>query len=144
LSNYFSGIRISAHPQVKFLVVVNPNSGPGGIPLPSHDYVREVPKLNAYPNVVTVGYVLIDYCKRPMNETIQDIDSYAGWAEASKNPGLYVEGILLDETPNHYSAERAEYLEALRQHIKSTSGFKDDRLVSHIPTRTRKRKTAPV
>jgi hypothetical protein len=121
--------RISAHPSVNFLVIVNPNSGPGGIPLPSHDYVREVPKLNTQANVVTVGYIRIDYCRKPLTEVFEEIDTYAGWASASENPLLYVEGILVDETPNHYSPERAEYLEALRKHIKNTDGLRGERLV---------------
>jgi hypothetical protein len=125
--------RISAHPSVNFLVIVNPNSGPGGVPLPSHDYVREVPKLNAPANVVTVGYIRIDYCRRPLIEVYEEIDTYAEWGSASGNPLLYVEGILLDETPNHFSPERAEYLEALRQHIKSTEGLHGQRLVHPLP-----------
>jgi hypothetical protein len=130
LSDSVAGTRISSYPTINFLVIVNPNSGPGGIPLPSHDYVREVPKLNAPPNVVTVGYIRIDYCCKPLTEVYEEIDTYAGWAKASGNPGLYLEGILLDETPNHYTAERAEYLEAVRQHVKGAGGLQGDRLVS--------------
>jgi hypothetical protein len=131
---------------------VNPNSGPGGIPLPSHDYVREVPKLNTQANVVTAGYIRIDYCRKPLTEVFEEIDIYAGWASASENPLLYVEGILVDETPNHYSPERAEYLEALRKHIKNTDGLRGERLVgpflplSFIPNPVSKRgkKEAPL
>ena len=114
-------------------MVVNPNSGPGGSPLPSHDYVREVPKLNAPPNVYTVGYVRIDYCKKPLEEVYGEIDTYAGWAHDYEKSGLGVKGILLDETPNHYSPERAEYLDAVRQHIKATEGILGDQLVSQFP-----------
>src|SRR4051812_36027461 len=56
---------ITAHRNLDFLIIVNPNSGPGGEPLPSHDYVRELPKLNALPNVRTVGYLAIEYCRKP-------------------------------------------------------------------------------
>ncbi|KAG4438151.1 hypothetical protein IFR05_006362 [Cadophora sp. M221] len=99
---------ISAHPSLHFLIVVNPDSGPGDTFLPSHDYMRELPKLNAHVNVTTVGYVLIEYC-------------------------LGIEGIFLDETPNLYSSERAEYLQAVKQHIKATSGIFGDRLVIYNP-----------
>jgi spherulation-specific family 4 protein len=109
-------------------VIINPDSGPGGKPLPGHDYVREVPRLNAFDNVVMVGYVRIHYCNKPISETKDEIDIYAGWA--AHDPALGLQGILLDETPNHYLAERAEYLEALRQHIKATEGLAGDRLVS--------------
>jgi Spherulation-specific family 4 len=126
--HYSSENRIAAHPNVTFLVIVNPNSGPGGKPLPGYDYVREVPKLNAYANVVTVGYVRIDYCRKPLSEACDEIETYAGWT--NENPALGLKGVLLDETPNHYSADRAGYLNALRQHIKATKGLGGERLVS--------------
>lgn len=121
---------ISRHPNVDFVVVVNPNSGPGDSPLPGKDYVREVPKLNAYPNVSTVGYVRIHYCQKPLSEVFAEIERYAGWTKDHEIPGLGVEGILLDETPNHYSEQRAQYLEAVRQGIKATLGLGGDKLVS--------------
>ncbi|KAH8586589.1 cell surface spherulin 4-like protein [Bisporella sp. PMI_857] len=124
---------IAAHPTVDFLVIVNPNSGPGVSFLPGRDYVREVPKLNDYANVTTVGYVLIDYCRRPLSDVYADIKTYAGWATNNENTGLGVKGIFLDETPNHHSTERAEYLYAVHQHIKAMWGILGDRLVIHNP-----------
>lgn len=121
---------IIKHPDVTFVVVVNPNSGPDKYPLPSHDYVRELPKLNRHPNVVTVGYMKIDYCKRPIGEAISEINTYAGWGGRPDVPNLDVGGIYIDETPNHFSPERAEYLEVLQRHIKRHSGFTGDKLVS--------------
>jgi hypothetical protein len=111
-------------------VILNPNSGPGDIAVANKDYTREIPKLNAYANVVTVGYIRIDYCRRPLSEVCAEIDTYAGWATEYEKTGLGVEGILLDETPNHYTAERAEYLDAVRQHIKGTPSIRGERLVS--------------
>lgn len=96
----------------------------------NRDYSREIPKLNAQANVVTVGYIRIDYCSRPLSEVCAEIDTYAGWATEFEKTGLGVGGILLDETPNHYTVERAEYLDALRQYIKATPGIQGDRLVS--------------
>ncbi|KAF1999705.1 hypothetical protein P154DRAFT_467035 [Amniculicola lignicola CBS 123094] len=122
---------IKDHPQVDFVVVVNPNSGPGSSTLPGHDYEREVPKLNAFPNVLTVGYVLIDYCKRPLHDVCDDIDRYAAWAQQASSLG--VGGIFLDETPNHYSAGRALYLTALSGFIKDKEGLLGGRLVIHNP-----------
>ncbi|KAL5320229.1 hypothetical protein ACEPPN_011030 [Leptodophora sp. 'Broadleaf-Isolate-01'] len=92
--------------------------------------MRELPKLNAHINVTTVGYVLIDYCRRPLEDVRRDINLYAGWAAENATTGLGIEGIFLDETPNHFSPERAEYLQAVQQHIKATSGILGDRLVS--------------
>jgi hypothetical protein len=114
---------------------VNPNSGPGERPLPGHDYVREVPKLNVHANVSTVGYVRIDYCKKPLNEVYEEIEAYAGWAKSTdyEKSRLGVGGILLDETPNHYTPERAEYLDAVHQYVKATEGLQGKRLVIHNP-----------
>jgi hypothetical protein len=122
-------------------VVLNPDSGPGDIVVANKDYTREIPKLNAYANVVTVGYIRIDYCRRQLSEVCAEIDTYAGWATKYEKTGLGVGGILLDETPNHYTAERAEYLEALRQHIKATPGIQGERLVGPpFPTSPKRRK----
>lgn len=111
---------------------MNPNSGPGDQTLPGHDYESEVPKLNAAPNVCTIGYVRIDYCRKPLHDVCEEIDRFAGWVteHGTERPGLAVHGIYVDETPNHYSAGRALYLEALHKHIKSRPGIQGQRLVS--------------
>jgi hypothetical protein len=76
-----------------------------------------------------------------------DIETYAGWGRAwnerrrregrgkqdegkGGRGGMALEGILLDETPNHWSAEREEYLERLARKIRGSEGFVGDRLVS--------------
>jgi Spherulation-specific family 4 len=130
VANLCSRHSIHSHPSTDFLVVVNPNSGPGGFPLPSHDYIREVPRLNNYKNVTIVGYVLIDYCRRPLSDVFKDIDTYAGWATNQEYLGLGLGGIFLDETPNHFSEQRAEFLATTNQHIKAAAGFSGDKLVS--------------
>ena len=144
LSDCMPGCRISTHPNVNFLVIVNPNSGPGGSPLPGKDYVREVPKLNVSANVYTVGYVRIDYCKRPLSEVYEEIETYAGWAKDYETSHLGVKGIFLDETPNHHSQERAEYLDAVHKHIKASAGILGDQLVSHFSARAKREATYPV
>ena len=112
---------------------MNPNSGPGDGPLPGQDYVREVPRLNAFPNVRTVGYLAIDYCRKPLQKACEEVSVYAGWARdyGGQIEGLYVEGIFVDETHNHPNAARGEYLEGLRRYIKEEAeGLRGDRLVS--------------
>lgn len=129
-----SEVRITAHPSVDFLIIINPDSGPGSESLPGSDYEREVPKLTAAPNVTTIGYVRIDYCRKPLHDACEEIDQFAGWVTAHGNnvPGLAVHGIYLDETPNHFSAGRALYLEALHKHIKTKEGLLGQRLVSRL------------
>jgi hypothetical protein len=43
---------------------------------------------------------------------------------------MALEGILLDETPNHWSPEREEYLGRLARKIRDSEGMVGDRLVS--------------
>lgn len=100
--------------------------------MPGHDYEREVPKLVSKPNVTTIGYVRVDYCKKPLHDACEEIDRFAGWVtkHGSDVPGLSVDGIYVDETPNHCSAGRKLYLEALHKHIKGKDGLLGQRLVS--------------
>ncbi|KAM7186567.1 Spherulation-specific family 4 domain containing protein [Naviculisporaceae sp. PSN 640] len=128
---------IAAYPQVDFLIVVNPNSGPGEEPLPSRDYMREVPKLNAFPNVTTVGYIAITWTRKSLEDVKKEIDQYAGWEKKAlddyETEGLYVEGIYLDETPNHVSDNAKSYLKELTDYIKGLEGLRGEKLVIHNP-----------
>ncbi|BCS28304.1 spherulation-specific family 4 protein [Aspergillus puulaauensis] len=124
---------IESDPTLSFLVIVNPNSGPGDIPSPDANYAREVARLNAYPNVYTIGYIRVDYCHRPLHEVFAEIARYAAWSEHYETTRLGVRGIFVDETPNHHSPERAEYLSALTRHIKEFPGILSDRFVVHNP-----------
>ncbi|KAI9368935.1 Spherulation-specific family 4, partial [Aspergillus egyptiacus] len=129
---------IHHNPTVDFLVIVNPNSGPGDGPLPDANYARELPRLNNYRNVTTVGYIRIDYCRKPLSEAGDEIARYAGWSRpAEPNSKLGVSGIFVDETPNLVgdSSERREeaYLRALNRVIKSQEGILGGRLVLHNP-----------
>ncbi|EHA25033.1 hypothetical protein ASPNIDRAFT_120939, partial [Aspergillus niger ATCC 1015] len=125
--------RIAAYPDLEFLVIVNPNSGPGALPCPDANYAREVARLNACPNVYPIGYIRIDYCRKPLAVACEEIDRYASWAAEYATTGLGVGGIMVDETPNHFNAAQAEYLRALHSHIKACSGLLRDRLVVHNP-----------
>jgi hypothetical protein len=123
--------RIESNPELDFLVIVNPNSGPGTPDQlsPDKNYAREVPRLNAYANVYTVGYIRIDYCRKPFGEACDEIARYAGWAERYEDTKLGVRGIFVDETPNHDSEERVEYLEKLAGFIKGCDGILGDKFV---------------
>ncbi|KAF1955909.1 hypothetical protein CC80DRAFT_526036 [Byssothecium circinans] len=126
--------RIEAHPTLNFLVIINPNSGPGSEPWwPNVDYVRDISKLNAYTNVQTLGYVATTYCKRPVKEVFADIAKYAVWSEDERCPGLGVNGIFFDETPNLYSEDVKMYLDAISASVKSSEGISGDRMVIHNP-----------
>ena len=124
-------LSISTNPTLDFIIIVNPNSGPGAPPWwPNADYVREIPKLNAQPNVQTLGYVATTYCKRPISEVFDDVASYANWSSSLEFPGLRVDGIFFDETPNVYSDEAKRYLNDITKRVKENTGIMRDRLVS--------------
>jgi hypothetical protein len=124
-------LSISTNPTLDFIIIVNPNNGPGTPPWwPNADYVREIPKLNALPNVQTLGYVATTYCKRPISEVFDDIASYASWSSNVEFPSLRVDGIFFDETPNVYSDEAKTYLNDITKRVKEHTGIMKDRLVS--------------
>lgn len=112
-------------------MVVNPNSGPfngtGREPLPGRDYVREISKLTKQSNVCAVGYILVDYCKKPVREVLEEIKTYADWAKHDSALGM--RGILLDATPNHYRPEFEKYLDEVNEYIKTVEGISGERLV---------------
>lgn len=122
---------ISAHPDLEFFIIINPNSGPGDAPWwPNEDYVREIPRLNACPNVVTLGYVRATYCKRPLEDVFEDIDTYAVRAEDVAFPGLGLQGVFVDETVNLYSEDAKKYLDQVDQKVKKSQGIAGRKLVS--------------
>ncbi|KAF7587107.1 hypothetical protein BBP40_007713 [Aspergillus hancockii] len=124
---------IESYPNLHFLVIVNPNSGPGAPPLPDANYVREIARLNSYANVDTLGYIAIRYCRKPLCEVLEEIQTYATWAHDYVSTGLGVKGIFFDETPNLYSSDAAEYLAGLQSYIKGTPGLLGKRLIVHNP-----------
>ncbi|KAF2198388.1 hypothetical protein GQ43DRAFT_164042 [Delitschia confertaspora ATCC 74209] len=121
---------LSTYPNLSFTVILNPRNGPGASVFPDPNYSREIPKLNAQPNITTVGYVRTNYCRRSIKEVCQDVKRYAGW---STIPGLGVRGVFFDETPNLFSSEVAEYLEEVNRCVKGSEGMLGERLVIHNP-----------
>jgi hypothetical protein len=120
-----TGCRVSAYPNLTFVVILNPHNGPGSSEFPDAKYAMEIPKLNTWPNVITVGYVRIDYCKRDLAGVFRDVTKYSGSADG-------VQGIFLDETPNLYTVSVASYLDGVDRFVKDTVGILGSRLVSNF------------
>ncbi|KAL4794246.1 Spherulation-specific family 4 [Aspergillus venezuelensis] len=114
--------RIESHPTLPFLIIINPNSGPGDTESPDENYTREILRLNRYPNVTNIGYVRIDYCRRPLPDVVGEIERALG-----------MRGIFVDETPNHFDAEKGLYLAEVRRVVKEVDGILGGRLVVHNP-----------
>lgn len=80
--------------------------------------------------MTTVGYVRTEYCKRTVDKVYEEVAVYGDWAKEGEAKGIYVEGIFMDEAPNHYSEHVAEYLNSLTAKIKATEGILGKKLVS--------------
>ena len=127
--------RITSHPKVNFTVVINPDSGPGSSQYPNQDYSPQIQKLNAYPNVRTIGYVRTGYATRNITAVLEDVVTYAGWAGHTTVRGIGVHGIFFDEVAYEYSSEIATYLKTINQGVKNATGLLTEKLVRifHIP-----------
>ncbi|CAN9105369.1 unnamed protein product [Alternaria alternata] len=120
---------VAANPCVRFVVIINPNSGPGAAPWwPNEDYVREIARLNALPNVTTLGYVRVAYCRRPVQDVLEDIETYR--RRAREDDRLRVEGIFVDETVNLYSEEAKKYLDAIDRRARTLIGVVENKMAS--------------
>lgn len=132
---------METRPQLKFIVIVNPSSGPGSARYPNDDYTTSVEKLNTYPNVQTVGYVRTGYASRNISDVVAEVSTYAGWA--SNSSALAMHGIFFDEAPHQYSAHAVEFMRIANLAVKDASGLQGDKTVSgnlfswfNIPVRT--------
>lgn len=77
-------VAADSHPELDFLVVVNPNSGPGAGVLPDANYIEALARLTAAPNVKVIGYVHCSYGKRLLDELVAEVSAYRGWTHASE------------------------------------------------------------
>ena len=92
---------IMAYPNVKWQIIVNPNSGPGttgGYPA-DPNYITAIAKLNSYNNVQTLGYVDTQYTKRAYSAVTTDIKTYASWSSYTK-ANISIAGIFFDDVNN--------------------------------------------
>jgi len=118
---------IQSHPSVDFIIVINPASGPGPGPSPDANYVREIQRLNEFPNVRTIGYVAVDYGRKLIDSAFSDVDKYSVWGET--NQLLAMQGIFLDESPQIADDHNTTYLERMRHYIKGQKSLADGLLV---------------
>jgi len=124
--------RLNATSELNYTIIVNPDSGPGDSSLPNADYLPAIQRLNAFPNTRTVGYVRTTYGNRSLDDVLQDISTYSGWANSSQ--GIEMHGIFFDEAAHEYTAEVAEYMQTANDAVKAASGLAGDRIVSKNPT----------
>ncbi|KAL3476616.1 Spherulation-specific family 4-domain-containing protein [Aspergillus californicus] len=118
---------IQSHPELNFVVIVNPQSGPGSSDAPDQAYQVAIRQLDSYPNVQKVGYVRTGYAERNISAVLADVATYSGWYAQSAD--LAMAGIFFDESPHQYTAATAEYLNRINLAVKNATGLQDDRMV---------------
>lgn len=109
--------QIDAHPNVHFQVIVNPDNGPGvsGNAGPGPEWTSALTTLNSKPNVKTVGYVHVEWTKRPAAEITSEIDTYAHW---SCDPKTKINGIFFDEAPDSAAPDKLSYMHDVTAHAR--------------------------
>lgn len=120
-------LRLNATSDLNYTIIINPDSGPGNSSLPNEDYLPAIQKLNSFPNAHTVGYVRTNYSNRPIDDVLQDIATYSGWANSSQ--GIEMHGIFFDEAVHEYTAEAAEYMQTANNAAKAAVGLAGDKTV---------------
>ena len=115
------GLRINAHPNLGFTVILNPDSGPGALPYPNGDFFPQIQRLNQYSNVDVVGYVHTSYGTRNITNVLADVATYSAWAANSSS--IELSGIFFDEAPSEYSSDMATYMSTIDQAVKNAVGL---------------------
>ena len=111
---------ISSYPQLQFDIVVNPNSGPGtagGAPTDAN-IIDGIQKLNSYPNVQTMGYVLTGHGSRAMSDITADVDTYSQWG--SSDSSLRIGGIYFDEVSAETTSAMYSFYQSAAEHARSS------------------------
>jgi len=129
-----------SYPSQEFVVIVNPDNGPGSFPAPDCNYLRDLLELSSLNNVTILGYIYCSYGDRALAEMETDIQVYRGWigqsvclpdprqpeADSSKStPGgsVRIDGIFVDEVP--FETEYIDYLTSISQVVKESLGGSD-------------------
>ncbi|PLN85497.1 hypothetical protein BDW42DRAFT_149726 [Aspergillus taichungensis] len=124
---------ITAHPNVHFTVIINPDSGPGANSLPDENFRAAVPKLAAHGNTRVIGYVSTVQGNRGISDVEEEIKRYAGWPSASGDKAFAVKGIFLDEAPTGDGGAAVSYYQQLASLIKQSEGLGPDNYVVTNP-----------
>lgn len=128
IESSINAYRISSHPDLDFVIVVNPQSGPGSSTLPDEAYQAAIRQLNTYPNAQKVGYVRTNYAERNVSEVLDDIARYSDWQ--SRAADLAMAGIFFDEAPHQFSDATRDYLNRINSGVKDAAGLQGERTVS--------------
>jgi len=97
---------VSANPSIPFYIVINPNSGPGGV-TPNSGYQTCIPRLRSASSTVTVvGYVATGEGQRDWNALANDVITYADWGSTFRPSGVFFDQV--NPTPTNL-ADNLQY-----------------------------------
>ncbi|KAK7695536.1 hypothetical protein QCA50_000172 [Cerrena zonata] len=107
---------IAQNPTVPFYAIVNPNSGPGTLPV-DPSYQGCIAKIKA-PNVNVIGYVATWFGDTTKTAgVIADVNTYASWGSS------YIpDGIFFDQADSSNVALYTQYTTLARQKFKGGTG----------------------
>lgn len=74
-------------------------------------------------NVRTIGYVRTGWTTRDIEVVLQEVSTYASWAENTTEK-YALSGIFYDETPNNITAGELAYMERIDEFARSQNGFR--------------------
>ncbi|KAK0386715.1 hypothetical protein NLU13_6550 [Sarocladium strictum] len=101
-----------AHPEVAFVAIANPNSGPGKDALPDASYLAALREMSGIDNIRCLGYG-----SRALDTVNQDVDVYRLW-NTSPDHAIRVDGIFFDEAPS--DPQNVEYMRQASSHVHET------------------------
>jgi hypothetical protein len=97
---------------------------------PETPYQIEVPKLDQYANIKTLGYVATNYTNKPLDNLIQEIHTYANWTQMMGEK-VALDGIFFDETPGTYDWRWYDYLKLAGEEVKKQKNL-GERIVGMV------------
>ncbi|KAL2067221.1 hypothetical protein VTL71DRAFT_1645 [Oculimacula yallundae] len=109
---------ITALPQLDFHIIVAPNLANV---FPDKNYEVALDRLNNFTNVITLGYVSVNWTGRDLADVFADINCYAAWPNHS-NPNVAVQGIFFDETPSSLTDETWDYMSNMTAFAREALG----------------------
>lgn len=104
-------------PEVTFIAVVNPNSGPGTDVLPDASYLAALQEMGAIANILALGYVHCSYGRRALGTVTRDIDVYRRW-NMEADPAIRIDGIFFDEAPS--DSAHIQYMRQATEHVHAS------------------------
>lgn len=98
-------------PRVKFVVIINPSSGPGGSQ--DQNYVTGIRNLQSA-GITVLGYVATGYTAKSEGNVQAEVDKYINW--------YVVDGIFWDEMSN--DTAHVGYYSSITNYCKTTKGLR--------------------